>query len=122
MFSSVLCWCNLTYVQRSPKLACNRLRGLLLAFTSGSLSLCCLCTHAGCFDQEEQAARAYDKMMLWCEIHNSAGLKSGIMNYDSSEYEKDLPWLQSVTQVRTGHTHAHAYLAPPGLQQASHAR
>lgn len=54
---------------------------------------------AGCFDHEEEAARAYDKMMLWCELHNAAGVKSGITNFDPLEYEKEFPWLQSVTQV-----------------------
>jgi hypothetical protein len=54
----------------------------------------------GCFDLEEEAARAYDKMMLWCELHNTAGVKGGITNYDASEYEKDLGWLQTVSQVR----------------------
>jgi hypothetical protein len=39
-------------------------------------------------------------MMLWCELHNTAGVKGGITNYDASEYEKDLQWLQSITQVR----------------------
>lgn len=57
-----------------------------------------LCT--GCFDHEEEAARAYDKMMLWCELHNTAGVKGGITNYDPSEYDKDIPWLQSISQVR----------------------
>lgn len=55
---------------------------------------------AGCFDHEEEAARAYDKMMIWTELHNAGGVKGGITNYDPSEYEKDIPWLQSITQVR----------------------
>lgn len=38
--------------------------------------------------------------MLWCEIHNSTGVKGGITNFDSSEYEKELSWLQQCTQVR----------------------
>ena len=58
-------------------------------------------TSLGCFDHEEQAARAYDKMMLWCELHNTSGIKGGgITNFDPTEYEKDLAWLQTVTQVR----------------------
>lgn len=56
-------------------------------------------TSLGCFDHEEQAARAYDKMMLWCELHNSSGVKGGITNFDPAEYEKDLSWLQVVNQV-----------------------
>lgn len=38
-------------------------------------------------------------MMLWCELHNTTGVKGGITNFDASEYEKDIPWLQSITQV-----------------------
>ena len=57
-------------------------------------------TSLGCFDHEEQAARAYDKMMLWCELHNTSGVKGGITNFDPTEYEKDLHQLSSVTQAR----------------------
>ena len=39
-------------------------------------------------------------MMLWCELHNSSGVKGGITNFDPAEYEKDLSWLQVVNQVR----------------------
>ena len=38
-------------------------------------------------------------MMLWCEMHNSTGVKGGITNFDASEYEKDIPWLQQCTQA-----------------------
>ena len=62
-------------------------------------------TSLGCFDHEEQAARAYDKMMLWCELHNSSGVKGGITNFDPAEYEKDLSWLQMVNQVRAPAKH-----------------
>ncbi|GLC34927.1 hypothetical protein PLESTB_001179000 [Pleodorina starrii] len=55
-------------------------------------------TSLGCFDNEEEAARAYDKMMLWCELHNAAGVKSGITNFDPTEYEKEFAWLQAITQ------------------------
>lgn len=57
-------------------------------------------TSLGCFDHETEASRAYDKMMLWCELHNSTGVKGGITNFDPSEYEADIPCLQSITQVR----------------------
>lgn len=56
-------------------------------------------TSLGCFDHEEQAARAYDKMMLWCELHNAAGVKGGITNFDpSAEYETEMGFLQNCTQ------------------------
>ena len=57
-------------------------------------------TSLGCFDEESEAARAYDKMMIWCELHNSNTLKAGITNFDMSEYEKDITLLNSLTQVR----------------------
>ncbi|GAB4823517.1 hypothetical protein N2152v2_010563 [Parachlorella kessleri] len=55
-------------------------------------------TSLGCFDHEEEAARAYDKMMIWCELHHAAGVKGGITNFDPSEYTEDIPWLQQITQ------------------------
>nr|AMR55357.1 wrinkled 1 [Dunaliella parva] len=55
-------------------------------------------TSLGCFDREDQAAEAYDKMMIWCELHNTAGVKGGITNYDGSKYKEELPWLHSITQ------------------------
>jgi hypothetical protein len=39
-------------------------------------------------------------MMLWCELHNAGGLKSGITNFDSTEYEQELDSLQRMSQVR----------------------
>ena len=40
-------------------------------------------------------------MMLWCELHNTSGVKGGgITNFDPTEYEKDLAWLQTITQAR----------------------
>lgn len=41
-------------------------------------------------------------MMLWCEIHAAGGVKGGVTNFDLAEYEKDIAWLSSVTQVRKG--------------------
>ncbi|KAG2444559.1 hypothetical protein HXX76_001304 [Chlamydomonas incerta] len=72
-------------------------------------------TSLGCFDHEEEAARAYDKMMLWCELHNAAGVKSGITNFDPQEYEKEFAWLQSITQDELIET-----LRSEGRRQAAH--
>ena len=55
-------------------------------------------TSLGCFDHEEEAARAYDKMMVWTELHNAAGVKGGITNFEPSEYATEIPWLQTVSQ------------------------
>ena len=71
-------------------------------------------TSLGCFDHEEEASRAYDKMMLWCELHHSTGVKGGITNFDPAEYEADIPWLQSVTQVGCS-----SPALTPGITEAS---
>lgn len=56
-------------------------------------------TSLGCFDQEVEASRAYDKMILWVDMHSAtAGSKPGITNFDKAEYACDLPYLQSVSQ------------------------
>jgi hypothetical protein len=55
-------------------------------------------TSLGCFDHEEEAARAYDKMMLWCELHGVSNVKGGVTNFDVADYESDVHWLQQVTQ------------------------
>lgn len=70
-------------------------------------------TSLGCFDHEEEAARAYDRMMVWCELHGqdsrgggkSGGSKVGIsglttlpLNFDYGEYEGDFDSLKHITQ------------------------
>ena len=57
----------------------------------------------GCFDHEEEAAKAYDKMMLWCDLHNAGGVKGGITNFEAAEYEAELTWLRDCTQVWLPH-------------------
>ena len=57
------------------------------------------CSLPGCFDHEEEAAKAYDKMMLWCEMHNTTGVKGGITNFEAVEYEREMHWLQTCTQA-----------------------
>jgi len=92
---------------------CKCTRGALLCHVAGSLKLriqkACACrrngkpTSLGCFDEEGEAARAYDKMMIWCELHHSTTLKAGITNFDMSEYEKDIPLLNTMSQVCCPH-------------------
>ncbi|KAI8463483.1 MAG: hypothetical protein J3K34DRAFT_526974 [Monoraphidium minutum] len=56
-------------------------------------------TSLGCFDREEDAARAYDRMMLWVEMHGAGvAAKAGVTNFDVAQYAEDLPWLAGVTQ------------------------
>lgn len=47
-----------------------------------------------------EASRAYDKMILWVDLHSAnPGSKTGITNFDKSEYEPEMAYLQSVSQV-----------------------
>lgn len=55
-------------------------------------------TSLGCFDTEESAARAYDKMTLWNELHGKAGSKASVMNFEPEQYMQLAPWLQQISQ------------------------
>eukprot|EP00238_Polyblepharides_amylifera_P006231 CAMPEP_0196577538 /NCGR_PEP_ID=MMETSP1081-20130531/6594_1 /TAXON_ID=36882 /ORGANISM="Pyramimonas amylifera, Strain CCMP720" /LENGTH=166 /DNA_ID=CAMNT_0041896493 /DNA_START=260 /DNA_END=760 /DNA_ORIENTATION=+ len=61
-------------------------------------------TSLGCFDNEEEAARAYDKMMVWIELHSAdirptmGHLKGGGTNFDVREYLEDVPELNRLSQ------------------------
>ena len=55
-------------------------------------------TSLGCFDREEEAARAYDKMKVWCQMHEPKTLRAGTTNFDVSEYEQDTGDLDGMSQ------------------------
>ena len=68
-------------------------------------------TSLGCFDHEEEAAWAYDRMMVWCELHGQdsrGGAKGGghksssftslPLNFDYGEYEGEFERLGRISQ------------------------
>lgn len=74
---------------------------------SHDVSLSTQPTSLGCFDHEEEAAKAYDRMMLWCEIHAdelthtvSSPQKQGAvaLNFEVSTYTNDLHALEFMSQ------------------------
>ena len=55
-------------------------------------------TSLGYFDEEEEAARAYDKMKIWCELHDPKTLKNSTTNFNVSEYQQDIRILEKISQ------------------------
>ena len=43
-------------------------------------------TYLGMFDKEYEAARAYDRMSIWCRIHGKTKKGGYKLNFDSSDY------------------------------------
>jgi len=58
-------------------------------------------THLGTFDDVAEAARAWDKMWLWCDEHDGAGGRKrdiNELNFGKDAYEGDLAYLRNVSK------------------------
>jgi len=58
-------------------------------------------THLGTFDDVAEAARAWDKMWLWCDEHDGAGGRRrdiNELNFGKDAYEGDLAYLRNVSK------------------------
>jgi len=56
-------------------------------------------TRLGTFDEEEEAARAYDRVCIWCKIHGTIKTGSFKLNFDSSNYADEEEELRVCTQA-----------------------
>ena len=50
----------------------------------------------GMFDKEEEAARAYDRMSIWCKDHGKTKEGGYKLNFDSSNYAGEEAALKAV--------------------------
>ena len=53
-------------------------------------------TYLGIFDEEEEAARAYDRMSIWCKDHGKTKEGGYKLNFDSSNYAGEEAALKAV--------------------------
>ena len=56
-------------------------------------------THLGRFDQEDEAARACDRMSIWCKIHGKTKKGGYKLNFDSINYAGEEDELRVCTQA-----------------------
>jgi 5-hydroxyisourate hydrolase-like protein (transthyretin family) len=71
-------------------LGMSRFRGVCLEKKSGrwmsEITIDNKSTYLGRFDKEEEAARAYDRVSIWCKIHGKTKHGGYVLNFDSSDY------------------------------------
>ena len=53
-------------------------------------------TNLGTFDEEKEAARAYDRMCLWCKLDGQTRRLDFRLNFDSSNYANEKAELKAI--------------------------